>query len=780
MNRFFKYVILAIFLLLLVQSAFSQTAKRTINIGYFEGGDYFLHKIIMGELRKHLENMSNDNIEIVFDPYGYRTAEWNRDICRPMAGDLVRKKNLDMIIAAGPWVVQDLLDAGYDKPIIGLYQMEPELTGLVKKNGQPTAENLTLTYDPNKLENDLAALKYLFPESKCGFVYFPSGDEFELVAEKAKQIAGKFEFELLPAIQNSQSGVYSYFLSVEDLKKDVDVLYFPPLWGLDLEMLRELFTQIHFDQIKTFVADGYLLLEKGAIASNCDRPYKTLARIASFKIDKIIQGISPSQLPTRFEESKNLCLNPNTSQKAGAGFGRNIFDKAKLVPEIPDEASNRYTLKQALEKAVTENVNLQAENMIYEQAVLKAKKAYSSFLPNITAVAGAVTAGNENEVAFYNSSLNRKYYASLDLEQKLFSYSAIKAIHAAQKNREKKNIDLQKAKLDIKKAVAITYLSIVENDDKVATLNETVDRLLEFFEMAQTEYRLGITKVNYSLLIKERLIKTQLDLIKTKHELFVSKVVLNSLWGSPADNKFVLDRTGFESKDMVRLMRGFEQFSGQVESQNRLGQFFIEYGLNNSLSLKSYEFSVGVYHDLLAKNKGQLYPELSLKAGYSYGTEFDHQVNERKDYWFLGGQINIPIYAGGAGGKTKRILQSQLDELLYKKDARRLEHMGEIVSLTDRFYSYFPAMPIYYDLRNLSKENLKVESEKFGTPEISYIELLRAEKSSAESEISIIENKYGFFKSYIELLNVIGESYLPVDSPEEKALFDKIIEYMNQ
>ncbi|MCP4704407.1 MAG: TolC family protein, partial [candidate division Zixibacteria bacterium] len=454
MSKLIRFLILTLVLIAVVQPAFSQSSKRTINIGYFEGGDYLIHKAIMGELRKHLENLSDDNIEIAFDPYGYRTAEWNRDLCRAMAGDLARMKNLDMIIAAGPWVVKDLLDAGYDKPIIGLLQNEPELTGLVDKTGLPTSINLTLTYDPNKLETDLAAMAYLFPNSKCGFVYFPSGDEFEAVVEKTTRIANNYELELIPSEKYSQSGTYSFFISAEPLKKEIDVLYVPSLWGLDLETIREFFTQIHFDQVKTFTTEGYFLLEKGAIASNCDRPYHTLARIAAYKIDRIIKGTTPARLPTQYEESKILCLNPNESKKTGAGFGRNIFNKAKLVPETPLETIERFTLKMAMEQAVFENADLHAENSVYEQAVLETKKAFSSFLPDISAKAGITTAGNEEKTAFYNDTFNKKSFAGIELEQKLFSYPAIKAIHAAQKNRERKNNDLQQAIQDIKKTVA--------------------------------------------------------------------------------------------------------------------------------------------------------------------------------------------------------------------------------------------------------------------------------------------------------------------------------------
>jgi len=129
MHKILIYILSFLLIILFPGTAHPQGGKRTINVGYFEGGAYFLHKAIMGELREYLDNLSGEQYEIVFDPFGYKSAEWNRNICRAMAGDLVRKKNLDIIIAAGPWVVEDLIGAGFDKPIVAIHQPYPELSG---------------------------------------------------------------------------------------------------------------------------------------------------------------------------------------------------------------------------------------------------------------------------------------------------------------------------------------------------------------------------------------------------------------------------------------------------------------------------------------------------------------------------------------------------------------------------------------------------------------------------------------------------------------------------
>lgn len=779
MSRFLRYIIPLLFLMVVYHTAYGQGTKKTITVGYFEAGDYFLHKVIMGELRKHLEKLSNDDYEIVFDPYAYKTAEWNRDICRAMAGDLARKKNLDMIIAAGPWVIKDLIEAGYKKPIIGLLQPYPELTGLVDKDGRPAYPNLTLTYDPNKLDSDMKVMGKLFPDKKCGLLYFPSKDEFAHVSNRAKEIAQKYGLELLPAEGYGASGMYSFFIAFEKIRKDIDVLYLPPLWGLDLDMLREFFVQIHFNKIPTFVSEGFVLLEKGAMASNCDRPYLTEARIAAYKIDRIIKGISPGSLPTRFSETQLLCLNPNEAKKVNFKISRLLANNAKLVPEIPAEETERYTLTRAFEQAIIENADFQAEHLAYDRALLEAKKAYAEFKPDISAQAAAVTAGNEIEAARYNSILQRELFVDINLDQTIFSYPAIKEIQAAQKRKLIKGQDLKEAEKHLKETTSAAFLSCLEYEDKSAALNDVVNGLREDIEMAKTDFALGVTQSDYSPLLKVNLLKAQIDLVNARRELAVSRVILNCLLNRPPDNKFVLDRTGFDNESMIRLIKGFEYYSNDNDLLNKFKRFFVEYGIDHSITLETADLKVGLYRDLLSKNRGSYYPEVSLHAKYSYGSEFDPALSERDDYWSIGGLIRLPIYAGGSRTNEKRVLQSRYDEQLYKKDALRLKLVGDITSQLDILFARMTTLPLYYDSRNLSETIFSAEADKYGTEDISYDGLIIKERNLAEQDQLLIEDKYAFFKAYTGLLNMIGIGYLPANSSEEKTFFDNISEYMS-
>ncbi|MEW5925084.1 MAG: hypothetical protein AB1746_13950, partial [Candidatus Zixiibacteriota bacterium] len=171
-----KKIVLYIFALALLSASvvFAQNAKRVIKVGYFEAGQYFSHKILSTAIKDALDEMAGDSLDFIFDPTGYRSAEWKREICRSYGRDYARMKDINIVIAAGPWVVEDLLAAGYKGAIVAICQFDPLEQGLIDNAGRPVAQNLTVTYHPGKIESDIETIQKLFSPRRIGFLYFAS------------------------------------------------------------------------------------------------------------------------------------------------------------------------------------------------------------------------------------------------------------------------------------------------------------------------------------------------------------------------------------------------------------------------------------------------------------------------------------------------------------------------------------------------------------------------------------------------------------------------------
>jgi len=769
-------------ILLLTVSGYSQQSDKTFSVGYFEGGSYFIHKLMLTEMKKYFDEMNKDSIELYYEPYGYFTAEWNRDKCRSMAAELARmdKDSLDMVIAAGPWVVQDLIDAGFKKPIIAIYQYDPQITGLLDSNLVPIIPNLTVNYQPNKLFTDIAALEKLFSERNIGVLYFPSGDESAAFRNKVYKVAGEFGAVVHLEDKYSTKGLYSFFNSLSAIQRQVDVLYVTPMWGMDFEQMKQFYRDAAGVRLPVFSSEGFQQVGKGATASNCIYPYRYLAKFTAHKLLQIIEGATPSSLPVVFDEIEELCLNVEAGNKLGRIFKRNYLNNAKMVDALRGDTVPMYTYSMAIEQAEFENSGLLLRGNLYDKAILEIKKAYSAFYPGLGAGVALAESDNDADASLFNRTLNRRFYVDVVLNQRLFSYPAMKAIQIAKKRREIEKINLEQARLDLKHAVTIAFLTVLENSEHLAARRRKVERLRNYWGMAVTDYRLGLKDSIDVALIEERLVDAKIGLYDIRNELRISKIILNVLLNRPGDDNLELNADEFTPEAMVFLAKRFEEYMSDAMKQEKLERFLVETGIGNSYDMKRQEESIRIKKDYISIARKRYYPELSLRAKYSYSNEFGSDPDDYDDTWTIGGILSIPIFSNDKKLYDAKILSRELDGLLYGKDSLRFAGWQDIITRADYFATRTSTLPMNYFIKNLAISNLDSAYAKYNRDEYSCIEMLSLEKDATAKEETLISDKYDFFSAYADLMYAIGIGYKPLKSLETQRFFENLEYYMNK
>ncbi len=764
-----KRVLPFVFLfLLLVGTAKAADAKKIYQIGYFEGGDYYLHKLFLDELRKNLELRGSDSLGIQFYPQGYFSAEWDRAKCKRMARDLASRKDIDVVVAAGPWVVEDLLEAGCKIPIVGVYQFDPEVMGLVDSTGKPKAKNLTVIYRPNKIKSDLAVLHRLFPQRRLGLLYFPSGDEFDKMKDKVYRLAEGMPVSA--AREVSGKGLYSFFLSLAKVKGTSNILYLPSLYGMDLDQTRQFLYETQNAKMPTFVADGYLFLEKDATLGNTLRPHKGMARFAADKILKIRTGAEPDTLPTKFDDIELLCLNLEAANKLGITFSRIDIINAKVIPAQPGDTMTTYTLPDAVQQALRENAGFLASGQTYDRAVAAARNVYRSFYPEI-GVTAAVAGTDEGPLASkYNDFLQRRFQTIVDADQTIFSYSALKGIQIARKNLEIEKIDLQSAEFDLRQAVITAYAAVLENEEKVSAMYEVVDRLMDLRDNTEAGVRIGQADKDDLPLIEARLVDAKVQFFELQKEKQVAKAVFNNLINRPANFNFILDRTEFSPETMVLMVRKYNDYVSDAKKERKLEQFLVDFGMKNFPGIKQIDYAVGIQNDLISQNKWRYLPELHFRAGYSYGREFSPAVSDNHDYWTFGGILSLPLFGGTKTPATKA-LKADLEAYSYRKDSLRMSRVEEIVTRLQELTARLTTLPLHYFSRNLSVTSLEASRDRFDSNRMSAVDLITIEEKNASLAVRTVTDRYNFFRAYIDLLGSVGVGYLFHGSSEETSFY---------
>jgi outer membrane protein TolC/ABC-type uncharacterized transport system substrate-binding protein len=767
------------FIFLLSTSLFAAGKHKTFRVAYFEGGPYFIHKLMIAELKNSFDQLNKDSIDLVYEPYGYFSAGWNRDSSRIMARQLAQLDSIDIVIAAGPWVIQDLVAAGFKKPIVGIYQYDPQISGLLDSSLKPIVPNLTVNYQPNKLYTDIATMEKLFPSRNIGVLYFPSGDESAEFRNKVYKIAGDFGAVVYLQDEYSPKGLYSFFLSLSAIHRNIDVLYTTPLWGMDFDQMEQLYRDATHDGIPVFSSEGFQQVGRGATASDCISPYKYLAKFSAYKLLQIANGARPDTLPVIFDVIEELCLNIEGANKLGRVFKRNYINNAKTVDALRGDSVPLYTYPHAIEQAVRENSGLLLQGNLYDKAMLEIKKAYSAYYPSLGAGVGLASSDNNEEAALFNRALNRRFYVDVVLNQRLFSYPAIKAIQIAKKKREIDKINMNQAELDLKHTVTIAYLSVLEYADRLAAHRRVVEKLRDYWENAVTDYRLGLKDSLDVALIEERLVAAKIDMFDTRNGLRVAKIILNVLLNRPGDDQLELDMQEFSPGTMVNLARHFEDYMSDDLRQQKLEQFLVKTGIENSYDMQRQETSIRIKQDYISIAKKRYLPELSLRAKYSYSDEFGSDPGDYEDAWTIGGILSIPIFSNDKKLYDAKILSRELDGLQYSKDSIRFAGWQDIITKADYFATRTSTLPMNYFVKNLAVNILDSAYAKYNRGEYSCVEFLSLEKNASEREEALITDRYRFFEAYTDLMHTIGVGYLPHKSTSSESFFERLDGYMN-
>ncbi len=775
MKKLFPLIFL--FLIVTAVTSNAETSQKIFQIGYFEGGPYFFHKLLLGDINRYLDLKNSDSLKIQFYPDGYFSAEWDREKCKRIARSIAARKDIDIVLAAGPWVVEDLLEAGCKIPIYGIYQYDPEITGLVDSTGKPRAKNLTVLYRPNKIKSDLAVMQHLFPQRKIGFLYFPSGDEFNRMKEKIYKEAGGAP--VFAGEGYSDRGLYSFFIGLNKIQGAANSIYLPPLWGMDLDHIRQFFYETQLANMPTFVSDGYFLLEKDATAGNSLKPYQGMARLIVDNIIKIKKGAEPDTLPNRFDDIEGLCLNLEAAHKLGITFLRKDILDAKIIPVQVGDTLTTYTLPQAIEQAGRENAGWLASGEAYDKAVAAARNSYVNYYPEIGISLSSAESDEGPLAARYNDILNHKFQTTAALDQTIFSYPVIKAVQIARKKLQLEKINRQQAELDLRQAVILAYLGVLESEEKEATLNEIADRLRDIRDETEAGVRLGDNEKDDLPLLEERLVEAKTALFDGRRDLQVARAVFNSLVNRPANYDFLLDRSEFNPEIMAAMIHKYDEYISDINKEKKMEQYLADIGLKNAFELKASDIGVDMQKDLISRSKWSFLPDLHLRAGYSYGREFNPAVSDNHDYWTFGGILNFPLFGARKSPGTKS-LRAALEEMVYRKDSLRLGRMETVVTYTRELFARMTTLPLNYFSRNMSLTSLESARDRYISGRISVFDLLSVENRNSSLSLRTLEDRFNFYRAYVNLLGTLGVGYLLHGTPEEAAFYKAMEDYLKQ
>ena len=742
--------------------------KKQVNLGFFEGGRCLAHDIVRDEFTHQLELMVPPDVEVITIPQGYMCAEWKRDSCRILAKEMAQLEAVDIIVAMGPWVVEDLLAAGCSKPILAMHRVDPYAEGLLNTQGRPVVENLTVQQRPKQIARDIDALLRLTNVKRLGVLYFPTGDEQDKIMAQLTALGQRYQFEIVPGEGYDTNGAYAFFKAYSQLSKKVDAVYIFPMWAMDGIKVREFFKMTKRDKIPTFVWEGAYDVQRGALASNSGYSVIPEARFAVNKLLQIVEGATPADLQVVFDIPPGLTINETTAKQCRVDIPATLEREAQLIKADPTEESRLFTIGEALQCAIDANPSYLARQDALAAAIEVARQTRSDYLPHLYAEFSATHIDGDN------TSTENDYVSTVNLSQTLFSLETIRKIKAANIQREISEIDLKQSQLDLELAGTLAFLGYREAMEKVALYAEDRNRVNRFLELAFTRRETeGGSERDVTRWDQERY-QAAIRVSQSENELTSAGVLLNSLLNFPGHGELTLDTASFSMQMMIRDYNRLYPHFDSKPTRSILADSLVSEAMLTNPTLDGHRVRINLQEKLLSANRARFFPTVGLRASYNY-VDRDFESPFATPYYFDGwharAEVKLPLFLGGdrfrEAGKQKALLSQQE----YLRDGTSLEIMRDVLNRFDKLMTLAADMPGYARAWNLSLTQLEQVIAEYEAGKLPLLDVLDAEQNSIKANLAAIDARYRFYQSMALLSHSMGWSAYDKNLPLDELFF---------
>lgn len=260
-----------------------------------------------------------ENIRIDF-----QNAQGDIPTAQTIAQNFASNKK-DMIFAIATPAAQAAFNATKDIPILITAVTDPEDAGLVKSMEKPET-NVTGTSDAAPMERQFELLKKLIPNAKkVGILYNTSERNSEIQVDAAKQLSGKFGFEIIAKGVTNTNEVPQV---LDSLITKIDVLYVPTdnLVASAIAIISEKCIEKNIPVVGSEKGQ----VEGGALATEGIDYYKLGFQTGLMAVE-VLGGSKTQDMPITMLKDTTLTINADTAEKLNITIPQDLMERAEVI-----------------------------------------------------------------------------------------------------------------------------------------------------------------------------------------------------------------------------------------------------------------------------------------------------------------------------------------------------------------------------------------------------------------------------------------------------------------
>ena len=410
--------------------------------------------------------------------------------------------------------------------------------------------------------------------------------------------------------------------------------------------------------------------------------------------------------------------------------------------------AKEYTIDTAVEVALTNNKEIKKENKEIEIKELDYTKSRKLALPKLK-YSGNINQLSEETTLLYgvqllpykidNSDLN--YSNKLVLEQPIYTGGAIASgIKLLNINKDLEQVKLDQKKREVKLNILVNYLAIVKLQKNQEILENSLKELNETNKNLNESLELDLIQKKPVLDINYRISELKSNIISIKSELDIRKMTLKSLMGVDKNEDITI-------KNIIIPEVKLADISLESDTQ---------YALENKSTIKSLELSKEMSEANKKIKKADLLPKVNLKANYEmFGETYGTAITAKDSRWNVELTATMTLFDFGMSydevTKVKKEIESKdLDE----ETAKDKIEIG-IKNAYSELQRLLEIIDVKKEALISTKENYRIEKDKFDVLLNTSIDLLGAENNLSKVQVELINAQIDAYTSYLKYNDLI-------------------------
>jgi len=422
---------------------------------------------------------------------------------------------------------------------------------------------------------------------------------------------------------------------------------------------------------------------------------------------------------------------------------------------INANAQNAISLNEAIKTAIQNSYDIQlVENNL---TIAKNNNDYgvAGGLPSVSATANNNKSLSTIEQKFADPTRNttktgvdgNTLSAGLTASVIIFNGYRIMALKDRLAMIEKQNSFLLQSQMQNTTAqVMQQYYNVVRQQAYLKTIEKSIETSRERVDIVKTRQQIGVAN--------------QTDILQ-------SNIDLNALLQAKQNQLLIITQA---KTDLARTINNKEDISSSIVINDTIaidnalsfdkGANSISLGLNNNPQLAALSTQVKINQQLEKETKALMYPTLRASTGYNLSSNSSAAgfslLNENYGP-FLGVNLSIPLYVGGAAKKT--LTNARINS---KNAELQTQSLGKDIYTNayktfDAYKNSIEQLPIETDNYSMAQSLLSLVMQKYQLGQATMVDVKQAQQSFENAGFRLVSLKYTAKVAEIELKRISNQ-----------------------